>query len=84
MDTDTVTYGRNGLAARAYRARIIAIEMCGSTARVLPQADGSALIVNYAGFDTSVWAQPKRKSGKRIQGRRTKEQWEEAAGQYAR
>jgi hypothetical protein len=64
MDTSTVTRSMNGLAARAYRARTIAIEMAGDARLVLPQSDGSALIVNYAGFDTSVWAQPQRRTRK--------------------
>jgi hypothetical protein len=49
----TITY--SGTVARAARARRIATEMAGDKRRVVALQDGSALIVNYPGFDTSVW-----------------------------
>jgi hypothetical protein len=63
---EQVLVSLNGLAARASRARSIALDMAGGRASLLrPLADGSVIIVNYPGFDTSVWDRPKAKKGKR-------------------
>jgi hypothetical protein len=59
MDTQTINYSMSGLAARAYRARTIALEMAGGRASLLrPQANGSVLIVNSPHFDTEAWRKP--------------------------
>jgi hypothetical protein len=66
-----ITYSRNGLAARAFRARQIALEIAGGRAALIrPLADGSVLIVNYAGFDTSAWRQPERRTKARKAGKK--------------